>query len=96
MEFCFGKLELGDVFGHKPSVALFQIEVYPFTFSEGLKPGRINRGIVNEYIRTVSLLNKTIPLLFTKPFYDSFRQSDNLLSKIFYNDPILRPPLWQK
>ena len=86
----YTKLELADILSHGSPVTLFHIEAHSLTFSKGLESGSIYRGVVDKYVRALILLNETIALLLTKPFYSSFCQSHDLLSKIVRNDPKLQ------
>ncbi len=81
--------ELGfhDILGHGPSVALFHIKGHFLTFGEGLEPRHVYGGVVNKYVLTVFLLNKTISFLITEPLYDPFCQNADLLLRIFVGGP---------
>ena len=81
----YSRLDLDNILGHRPAVALFHLKAHSFTISECLKPGRVNRGVMNEYVRTFILFNKAISLFLTKPLHRSFCQSADLLSRIFYS-----------
>jgi hypothetical protein len=44
--------------------------------------------MMNKYIRTVFLLNEAKTLAAVKPFYNSIRQNDILLSKISHSSKL--------
>lgn len=90
------ELNLGDVLGHRPSVALFNVKADLLTFSETFEPRHVDRGVVHKYILPVFLCNEAESLFITKPFYCSLCQSADPLSKKFYMVPKLRPPPYQR
>jgi hypothetical protein len=49
-------------------------------FSKRLEAIPIDSRMMNEYIRTIFLLNEAIAFLVIKPLHDSISHSDNLLS----------------
>ena len=52
-------------------------------FIKGFKASGIDRGMMNEYIRSIFLLDKTKTFLIVKPFYSSISHDTILLSLIF-------------
>jgi hypothetical protein len=77
------RLKRVDVLGYRSSVVLFYVKGHPLTISKGLESGCVDGRIMDKYVSAVVLFNEAIPLLFTKPFYNSFCQSNDLLSKKF-------------
>jgi hypothetical protein len=67
--------------GGRPFLALLYIKCNPVTFIKGFKSGRIDTGVMNEYIRAIFLFDKPKSLLIAEPFHCSISHRDNLLSK---------------
>jgi hypothetical protein len=65
-------LNLCDIHSLRPLAALFDVELDPLSLGEGLETFGAYRRIVNKNIRSVILLDKTIPFFFIKPFNRSF------------------------
>lgn len=75
-------LQLRDVLGLRPPIALFNLEAHPVAFIERPEPRHIDGRVVNKQILTVFLLNKSKPFPLTEPLHYSFSQSANPLSQI--------------
>jgi hypothetical protein len=67
---------------------LFYVKAHPVAVIKALEPGHVDGGMVNEYVATLFLLNKTESLFIAKPFYDSVCHSDILLSKNFHGSKL--------
>ena len=83
----FKNLKGIHVFGHRSSIVLLNVKGHSLTVRESFKPGCIDGGVVDKYIWSIILLDESVSLLFTEPFYRAFRQSTDLLSKFFYYNP---------
>ena len=55
----------------RPFFPLLYLKSDSVALFEGLETDCIDAGMVNEYVRTIFLLNETISLLITKPLYSS-------------------------
>lgn len=62
-------------------LTLLYVKGDALSFIERLKAGSIDGGMMNKYVRTVFLLEKTKALTVIKPLYSSISHSDNLLSE---------------
>jgi len=63
-----------DVLRRRPFLAFHNIESNPVTFIECLEPGPIDPGMVDEYVRPVSLFDEPVPFLLVEPFDCTFCQ----------------------
>jgi hypothetical protein len=59
--------------------ALFDVKGNPVTFIERFESGGVDCRMMNEYIRTVFLLDKTKPLAVIKPLHDTICHANILL-----------------
>jgi hypothetical protein len=73
------ELKFLDVFGHRPPVALFHLEGHLLAFCERLITGHVDRRVVNEYVLTIFLLDKTIAFPVIEPLYNAVCQNADLL-----------------
>jgi len=62
-------LDNGYVLGLRAFLALSHAELNALTFSQGLETGAVDSLEVNEYIRTLVLLDEAETLSFVEPFY---------------------------
>ena len=76
--FCF-ELEFLDVLGHRPPVALFHLEGHLLAFCERFVTRHVDRRVVNEYVLTIFLLDKSIAFPVIKPLYNTVCQNVDLL-----------------
>jgi hypothetical protein len=70
----YGYVYCGRTFG-----ALLNVKRNPVALIKRFKPGRIDSRMMDKNIRTVFLLDKTIPLAAVKPFYYAISHCNNLL-----------------
>jgi hypothetical protein len=75
-------LDYGYIGGGRAFLALLYVEGNPVSFFQGLEAASVDRGMMNEHIRTAILLDEAEALLAIKPLYCSISHSDTLLSKI--------------
>ena len=61
--------------------ALLDLKGNAVAFVERLEARPVDPRMVNEYIRSIFLLNEAVALLVIKPFYRSIGHSDTPLSK---------------
>lgn len=62
-------LDNGDVLGLRAFLALGHSELDFLTFSQGFETCALDGGEVNEYVRTLGLLDEAKTLGFVEPFY---------------------------
>ena len=74
-------LDYSNIYSSRTFLALLYVKGYPVTLEKGLKTGRIDSRMMNKYISSIFILNKTVAFFFVKPFYSSISHSDALLSK---------------
>jgi hypothetical protein len=68
-----------NVLGHRPPVALFHLEGHLLAFCERLVTGHGDGRVVNEYVLTIFLLDKSIAFPGIKPLYNTVCQNVDLL-----------------
>jgi hypothetical protein len=71
-------------------LALLYVKGNPVAFVKGLETGCIDSGVMNEYIRTIFLLDEAVTLAAVKPFNYSISHVDILLSKKILIVPYFR------
>jgi hypothetical protein len=64
-------------------LTLLYVKANPVALSQRLEAVPIDSRMMNKYIRTVFLFNKTVALAVMEPLHDSVSHSDNLLSYEF-------------
>ena len=87
------RLQSGDVFGRRPSAALFNFEAHPLTFIQALETFHIDGRVVDEYIATIVLFNKTESLFVIKPLNNPFCHGDTPPLAQIFMVPDFRMPL---
>ena len=84
-----GSLNDGDVYRCRPLRSLLDVKGNAVALLQGFKPRPIDTGMMHEYIRTILLFDKTIPLALIEPFYNTIGHCGTLLKKISHS-PILQ------
>jgi hypothetical protein len=75
-----GKLDARNVGRRETLGAFSDIERYLVALAEGFEAGCIDRGMVDENVRSIFLLDETESLLVVKPFYGTISHDVILLS----------------
>jgi hypothetical protein len=74
-----------DVYRSGALGTLLDIEGHPVTFMELLEATGSDTGVMNEYIRSIFLLDEAVTLTAVKPFDNSISHNDiSLINNKFY------------
>jgi hypothetical protein len=75
--------KLDDVYidSRRAFLALLDVKRNTVTFIKRPETGRVDRCVMNEYVRSVFLLDEAEAFAGVKPFYDSICHAHTLLSK---------------
>jgi hypothetical protein len=79
----YTKLGYCDIYCGRAFFPLFYVKGNPVAFIKRLESDCIDYRMMNEYIRTIFLLNEAKAFLVAKPLHDSISHCDILLSNKF-------------
>jgi hypothetical protein len=72
----YSELNYSDIYCSRAFFTLFYVKGNPIAFIKRLETGCIDSRMMNEYIRTVFLLDKTKTFSVIKPLHGSISHSD--------------------
>ncbi len=75
-----GRLNYSYINCGRSFFAFFNVKGNAVVFIERFETGCIDAGMMNKYIRSIFLLDKSVPFTAVKPFYNSISHRDILLS----------------
>ena len=75
----YSTLDYSNVNRSQTFLTLLNVKRYTVTFIKGFEARCIDTGMVNKYIITLFLLDKSKPFCVIKPLYNSLSHCDNLL-----------------
>jgi len=61
-------------------LALLDVKGHTVAFCKRFESGSIDTGVMNEYIRSIFLLDEAVAFFFVEPLYRSIGHNDTLLS----------------
>jgi hypothetical protein len=70
----------GDIYCSGALIALLYIKGHPIAFAQAFKAGCVDTRVMNKYVRSVFLLDKTVAFTVIKPFYYTTGHDNILLS----------------